>query len=302
MQWFERWKKRQREKNTLISRVYDRLHYYYRLHSAQWEKFNNYDQHVTRPLTAFKKYGRRAINQATYYEIGVGEGGSLIGLSLAGMHQIFGTDVNRLISKQNLITNLKNYQKYAKKLGLTFPSGIGQPNNTDLTQFLRDNLRIDYRAPYGAMQTDLPSNSVDYIGSFTVFEHIPKTELVTVLKEHYRLLKPGGVFYCNIDFRDHIVYNRKKENRYAYLRYSPVAWQASWQNSNNYYQNRLRTKDYLALFAASGFRVLEMIPQDGTPKDVRLRELAKINIDPSFAHYTTDELLEEGCIFILTKD
>ena len=311
MSWLKQWKERQRSNNTLIFRAYNRLHRFCHLHFVGKKKFmRKHDWSVVRPIAAFKKWageGVLPISQATYYEIGVGGGISLVGLSLAGMGQIIGTDVERLFNHWELTTVLDRYQKYAAKFGLVFPAGLGRINDdgANLTTFLRNNFRIDYRAPYSAMQTDLPSDSVDYMAAITVFEHVPLAELPVIIKEQCRLLKPGGIFYCSVDYNDHCIYrNRNKNyprNKYAYLGYSPTAWQTSWRNSYKVYQNRLRTKDFVALFKDSGFRVLEIIPYQQMPYRVRLREFAKVNVDPCFAHYTTGELLEEGCDFILTK-
>ena len=250
--------------------------------------------------------GGLPFRQATYYEVGVGDGFSLFGMALAGMQSLVGVDVTRLISEQGVTTILKQYQKYGSRVGLSYPPTLGRPTPDTLDYFLHEHFRINYCAPHAVEHTPFPTASVDYMASNVTFEHIPLSDLPAVIKECYRLLKPHGVFCVDIDYNDHSLYGARSadypRNGYQYLSYSLQKWHEDsfWLKADRYYQNRLRTKDYLTLFQTQGFRVLVMTPY---LKNVTYRrDFAKVHVDSCFANYTTDELLEQGCTFVLTKD
>lgn len=59
-------------------------------------------------------------------------------------------------------------------------------NNKTKIKFIQQNLES---------MDDIPSNSLDIIGSDAVFEHLKNFS--SVLSEFYRVLKPGGVIYAN---------------------------------------------------------------------------------------------------------
>lgn len=48
-------------------------------------------------------------------------------------------------------------------------------------------------------QTGLPAECVDRIFSISVIEHIPVAELVGLMREAFRLLRPGGYFVISLD-------------------------------------------------------------------------------------------------------
>ena len=47
-------------------------------------------------------------------------------------------------------------------------------------------------------------NSIDYIFSHSVIEHVRKFELNNLIDEMYRVLKPKGVVSHNINYKDHL--------------------------------------------------------------------------------------------------
>ena len=51
---------------------------------------------------------------------------------------------------------------------------------------------------------EIDDNSVDYIFSHSVLEHVRKYELNALIKEMYRVLKPNGVISHNINYKDHL--------------------------------------------------------------------------------------------------
>jgi len=69
---------------------------------------------------------------------------------------------------------------------------------------------------------DLPDNCVDIYQSEDVFEHIPKEELIDVINEIYRVLKPGGFFRLSIpDYRSELVYERSRKDEYGIPYFDP---------------------------------------------------------------------------------
>jgi len=63
----------------------------------------------------------------------------------------------------------------------------------DAPQDFLEAAHILYLAPADAADTKLPSGSVDYHFSYTVFEHIPIEALRSLLREATRILAYGGV-------------------------------------------------------------------------------------------------------------
>ena len=56
-----------------------------------------------------------------------------------------------------------------------------------------ENFGIFYKAPFDARMTKLLDASIDACVSTDTFEHIPKDEILEILKELKRILKPGGI-------------------------------------------------------------------------------------------------------------
>ena len=72
---------------------------------------------------------------------------------------------------------------------------------------------------------------------------------------------------CVIDYLDHYSYFDKKISAYNYLQYSDATW--ALFNPALHYQNRLRHRDYLDLFYAAGFEVVEEERYGGTEREFR---------------------------------
>ena len=90
----------------------------------------------------------------------------------------------------------------------------------------------------------LPDQSVDVLLSITVLEHVPDTR--PLVRNSWRLLKPGGWAYHSIDLRDHDHFDRPLE----FLTWSDEEF-ARRQPGNN----RMRFTDHLKVFEESGFKV-----------------------------------------------
>lgn len=114
---------------------------------------------------------------------------------------------------------------------------------------------IEYIAPVDASATGLPDNSVDFITSFTVFEHIPPSILHDILVESTRVQAPGGAHAHFVDYSDHFAHQDSSISHVNFLQYDDVAWQRLAGNRDTYV-NRLRHDDMLALLAEAGHQIV----------------------------------------------
>jgi SAM-dependent methyltransferase len=161
---------------------------------------------------------------------------------------------------------------------------LGPPDVTSTAE-LAPRFGIRYLAPCDARETGLPAESVDFISSTDVCEHIPEPDLAAILRECARLLRPGGLISFRVDLTDHYSYFDKSLSRYHFLRYSDRTW--GWVNSPLQFQNRLRVTDYRRLVEAAGFDVVTWTPS--LPKTA-LDDLRGLALDPHFRAYPPEEL------------
>jgi SAM-dependent methyltransferase len=155
---------------------------------------------------------------------------------------------------------------------------------------------IDYHAPADAMQTQLPSESVDIVFSNSVLEHIPKNIIEGLFEEAMRILKPGGIVMHAVNCGDHYAYTDPSITQVNYLQFTEEQW-ALWNNDFQY-QNRLRAKEFVAMAERAGFTIeLDVRPLRAD----RLAQLATMQVAPEFAGYTRDELAATTVDFVGRK-
>jgi len=151
---------------------------------------------------------------------------------------------------------------------------------TDLSHASILNLmNIEYLAPADA--ANLPNIAdIDYHISHTVFEHIPKSTLLSILQEGCRMLRDGGLCVHYIDPSDHFAHRDENITEINFLQFSERQWNF-WANNRYAYHNRLRVDDYEYLFNNTGMTVLQKI----TECDERALAALQKDFQPS-AHFT----------------
>ena len=95
----------------------------------------------------------------------------------------------------------------------------------------------------------IPSASVDWMFSQAVLEHIRKVDLLPILIELKRIMKPDGICSHRVDLRDHL------GGALNNLRFSEEVWESDWMANSGFYTNRIRFKEMLNLFKEVGFKV-----------------------------------------------
>ena len=98
--------------------------------------------------------------------------------------------------------------------------------------------------------------SFDAIYSYNVLEHVTVDTLPGYMRDLCRLLRPGGYSIHTIDVSDHLHHYDRSVSQKNYLRYSDAVWKRWFENRVQYF-NRVHRSDWLSLFDAVGFRLVE---------------------------------------------
>lgn len=251
----------------------------------------------TSHLEAIRRHETRPLQQLSFYEFGAGYHlvGPLTFFSCGVSRQLI-VDLAPLLRVHLINESIAHFQRFGAKLGLPrLPRSTIQ--NGDLVTSLKTLYGIDYRAPCDARATGLPSDSVDCITSTSTMEHIDQRDIAGILKECHRILRADGIMSMAVDYNDHYSFFDDSISEYNFLRYSDWAWQMF--NPRLHVQNRLRHADYVRLFKASGFEIVEERRRDGSPED--LEKLRRMSIAKRFSKYNLADLGVRGAYFVLRK-
>lgn len=117
----------------------------------------------------------------------------------------------------------------------------------DLDGILR-SCRARYLHDGQASLAKLPAESVDFIWSNAVLEHVRRRDFLPTLRELRRVLRNDGVCSHRIDLKDHL------GGALNNLRFADRFWEDDRTASCGFYTNRIRFSEMLALFTEAGFR------------------------------------------------
>lgn len=96
--------------------------------------------------------------------------------------------------------------------------------------------------------SEVPSESVDFIWSQAVLEHIRLKDFLPTMKELRRILKPTGCMTHQIDFTDHL------GGALNSLRFEEALWESEAWAKAGFYTNRLRFNQVIEALDSSGFQ------------------------------------------------
>lgn len=97
----------------------------------------------------------------------------------------------------------------------------------------------------------ITDKSVDLVFSQAVLEHLRLEQLNSIIKETYRILKPGGCASHRINLKDHL--GGGLDN----LRFSKRTWESNFIATSGVYTNRLRASEITGIFREVGFEIIE---------------------------------------------
>ena len=93
----------------------------------------------------------------------------------------------------------------------------------------------------------IPDQSVDFIWSQAVLEHVRRSEFSDVIQEFRRIIRDDGISSHCIDLRDHL------GGALNNLRFSERLWESDFMAKSGFYTNRIRYTEMLRIFERAGF-------------------------------------------------
>ena len=129
----------------------------------------------------------------------------------------------------------------------------------------------------------LPSQSVDWVWSQAVLEHVRASEFLPFMREMRRVMKPGAIASHRVDLRDHLA------GALNNLRLHQSLWERDWFANAGFYTNRIRFSGMLEHFNETGFDV-EVVGVDRWPALPTARE----SMAEEFRNISDDDLLVQG--------
>lgn len=125
----------------------------------------------------------------------------------------------------------------------------------------------------------IADESVDFIWSQAVCEHIRRGEFLDTMLELRRVMRSDGVCSHRVDLRDHLC------GALNNLRFEERFWESGLMASAGFYTNRIQYSEMLSLFQQAGFdvRVVRVDRWDELPTP-------RAKLSPTFRHLPDVEL------------
>jgi SAM-dependent methyltransferase len=202
------------------------------------------------PIKIFNLHSKRAFpdglpSNAVILELGPGDSVASALLGYAhGASKTYLVDVGSFARKdtvfyQTLATDINNKgMQYPDLTAAIYFDDILQASNAS---YLTNGL--------SSLRT-IPSDSVDFIWSHSVLEHVRMNELSPILSELHRILKPSGLSSHNIDYQDHLAYSLNN------LRFPEKLWESDFFAKSGFYTNRVPAIKLHGLLQEAGFKIL----------------------------------------------
>jgi len=129
--------------------------------------------------------------------------------------------------------------------------GLNSPDLSDATT-LKEALELtggQYLTEGLESWRSLPSNSIDFVFSQAVLEHVRKYEFLATQEECFRVMKHGGVASHRVDLRDHL------GGALNNLRFGERVWESAFFVRSGFYTNRIQMDEMLRMFEHVSFDV-----------------------------------------------
>jgi predicted SAM-dependent methyltransferase len=173
------------------------------------------------------------------------------------------------VSKSYLIDNgfyaTRDYRKYQRMIAFLNQAGYKIPQVLKQTTFeeIADTFHIEYlHSGLHSLKT-VPADSIDFIFSNAVLEHVKRNEVFSMIKEMRRVIKETGICSHTIDMKDHF------NGSINHLRFSHSFWESKFHIHHGNYTNRIRYNEFIHMFKENGFK----------PQNVRIKRYSRLLLE-----------------------
>lgn len=167
---------------------------------------------------------------------------------------------------------------------------LPRPKETDTWKDYLKTINAEYFTCGLDGYKKVPDNSVDYVFSYAVIEHIRKNIFVETISEMYRMMKTRGVSYHTVDLRDHFGGSKNQ------LRFAESEWEDEVHYRMDNYTNRLSCSEICSICESCGFRITSLEREYYEKPPVKRK-----NLDRAFQSITDEDLMTKGFVMVLEK-
>ena len=235
-----------------------------------------------RLLDLYSRLGTRPVEQSVFFEFGAGRDLILpLAVAAHAAKRFITVDIERLARLDLVRMNAE----IISRLGDSPRPTLSSWNDLDLSW------NVEYRAPSDAGDTKLDADSIDCAISVETLEHVPAQDILRILREVHRIVRPDGLILMQIDYGDHFKSFDPSISSFNFLTYSEDDWRPF--QSRFQYVNRLRHSQYLDLFQQASFTIIQQFPDRRPPEAAILQRLA-----PCFRELSSEDLFTLGALIV----
>ncbi len=236
-------------------------------------------------LHFFRAFPEKVPHNLKILELGPGDSIASVIIGYA-----YGASLTYLVDVDNFVTKDLNF--YKRLISILKAKGFKTPNISQ-AKSVRDLLKlcngIYLTDGLSSLQT-IENNSINFVWSHSVLEHIRKYQFYEVQKEIKRLLKTSGKASHSIDFQDHLDHGLNN------LRFSEKIWESNLFANSGFYTNRIPAVKMHAIFREIGFRIKRK--SCGKWRKLPIKRLL---INGEFDKYSDTDLLNRTSYVLLEK-
>jgi SAM-dependent methyltransferase len=220
----------------------------------------------------FKQHFERARPDSGFVSLELGPGDSLFS---AVVTKAFGGSESYLVDKGDYA--LKDVHLYHALENFLKLKGFPVPNisNMQSIEEILSSCSSHYLTTGLSSLRYIPSQSVDFIWSHAVLEHVRRADFLDIMLELRRIVRSNGICSHQIDLRDHL--GEALNN----LRFTEQIWESDWMANSGFYTNRIQYSQMIDLFQKANFqvKVIEVKRWDKlpTPKSKMTKEFKSIS-------------------------
>ncbi|MGL6343875.1 MAG: methyltransferase domain-containing protein [Waterburya sp.] len=234
----------------------------------------------------FKQVSQHKPLPEKFVSLELGPGDSLFSALIS--HSFGGGKTYLVDAGDYTIQELEPYKQmgdFLKQRNLPLPAGIDE---ADSVSEIMEICNADYLQSGLASLKSIESNSVDFIWSQAVLEHVKRSEFLDIMKELRRIVRDDGVCSHLVDLRDHIDCSLNN------LRFSEKIWESKYMTNSGFYTNRIQYSLMLDMFKEAGFAIKSTEVDKWESLPIKRSEL-----DKQFASFTDEDLRVSGFSVIL---